>query len=160
MTKREAYNLSEIGARLKLIRARQRLTQAKMAQELGISLSHYSKLEVGIGGMSHGLIFALCRRFGINEAWLVYGEGEAPDFSLVTDDLETPAAERSGNNGRGPLAENDSLIESIVILLENNELRELAGQVAQAMDIPATRALAMLVREKLRNPEKEMNRDD
>lgn len=160
MTKRETYNLSEIGARLKLIRARQRLTQAKMAQELGISLSHYSKLEVGIGGMSHGLIFALCRRFGINEAWLVYGEGEAPDFSLVTDEI--PAAERSGNSGRKLLTEDDSLslIESIIILLENSGLRELAGQVAQAMAIPTTRALAMLVREKLRSPEKEANRND
>ncbi|MGI5925246.1 MAG: helix-turn-helix transcriptional regulator [Lentisphaerae bacterium] len=160
MTKREAYNLSEIGARLKLIRARQRLTQAKMAQELGISLSHYSKLEVGIGGMSHGLIFALCRRFGINEAWLVYGEGEAPDFSLVTD--ETSAAECSGNSGKKLLADDNSLalVESIIILLENNGLRELAEKIAQAMAIPTTRALAMLVCEKLRNPEKEANRND
>jgi len=160
MAKRETYNLSEIGSRLKLIRARQRLTQAKMAQELGISLSHYSKLEVGIGGMSHGLIFALCRQFGISEAWLVYGEGEAPDFSLMTNGAEALAVERNDNNGKKQLAEDNSLIESIVIMLENSEMRELAGQVAQAMDIPTTRALAMLVREKLRNPDKELGKND
>jgi len=45
-------------------------------------------------------------------------------------------------------------------MLENSEMRELAGQVAQAMDIPTTRALAMLVREKLRNPDKELGKND
>ncbi len=160
MVKRETYNLAEIGARLKLIRARQRLTQAKMAQELGISLSHYSKLEVGIGGMSHGLIFALCRQYGISEAWLVYGEGEAPDFSLVTNGVDASAGEHHDSNGKKQLAEDNSLIESIIVMLESSEMRELAGQIAQAMDIPVTRALAMLVREKLRNPEKEFCRND
>lgn len=160
MAKRETYNLTEIGVRLKLIRARQRLTQAKMAQELGISLSHYSKLEVGIGGMSHGLIFALCRQFGISEAWLVYGEGEVPDFSLVTNGVDIPLVEQNDNSSRKLLAEDNSLIESVIVLLESNEMRELASQIAQAMDIPVTRALAMLVREKLRNPEKELSKSD
>lgn len=155
MAKRESYNLTEIGARLKLIRARQRLTQAKMAQELGISLSHYSKLEVGIGGMSHGLIFALCRQFGISEAWLVYGEGEAPDFALVTNDGGANS-ERPGATVKPAAGDDNSLIESIIVLLENNDMRVLAQQIAQAMDIPTSRALAMLVREKLREPDKEL----
>jgi transcriptional regulator with XRE-family HTH domain len=159
MAKCESYNLSEIGARLKLIRARQRLTQAKMAQELGISLSHYSKLEVGIGGMSHALIFALCRQYNINEAWLVYGEGEAPDFTLCTEDGEPVTANAQLSGAAKLLSEDSAMIESIIIMLEDKELRELAEQIAQAMNIPSSRALAMLVREKLRNPDKETKKD-
>ena len=59
MTKHDAFNLKEIGARLRTLRAYQRKTQSSMAKDLGISLSHYSKLEIGIGGMSHGLALAL-----------------------------------------------------------------------------------------------------
>ena len=87
------FNLPEIGKRLRTIRAYQRKTQSAMAKELGISLSHYSKLEIGIGGMSRGLAFALCRQFEVPEQWLLYGEGEQPDLAAMTaKNTSKPAA--------------------------------------------------------------------
>ncbi len=157
MSKRESYNLAEIGSRLKLIRTSQRKTQARMAQELGISLSHYSKLEVGIGGMSHGLIIAICHQFGVPEAWLVRGEGETPDLSAEITNVsaqETIAAINCRRElsvlSQRLLQEEDEMLEKVVTLLMDDNLKETASKVADTMKIPMVRALTMLVREKLR----------
>ena len=181
MPKNENYNLIEIGSRLKLIRARQRKTQAKMAQELGISLSHYSKLEVGIGGMSHGLIYAICRQFSIPEEWLVYGEGETPDFSYVVmpprptnllDPLQSmqpmqamqmqamqPPVQRPSMNQR-LLNEDDELLEKAVALMQNENLKNVASNIAKSMNMSLVRAMTMLVREKLRKPDAAIDTED
>ena len=157
MSKRESYNLAEIGSRLKLIRTSQRKTQARMAQELGISLSHYSKLEVGIGGMSHGLIIAICHQYGVPEAWLVRGEGETPEISpdtVVAIAKENAAAINCHRDlsilSQRLLQEEDEMLENVVTLLLDDNLKETGAQVAESMGIPLVRALTMLVREKLR----------
>ena len=111
------FNLPEIGKRLRTIRAYQRKTQSTMAKELGISLSHYSKLEIGIGGMSRGLAFALCRQFEVPEQWLLYGEGEQPDLAAMTAKSNAkPAATTQ------PMQTvSDELIVRIVEIVEQDE---------------------------------------
>ena len=141
------FNLPEIGKRLRTIRAYQRKTQSAMAKELGISLSHYSKLEIGIGGMSRGLAFALCRQFEVPEQWLLYGEGEQPDLAAMTAKNVTKAA---------PVVQpvqtmSDDMIVKIVEIVEQDDLKPLANQISSAMGISRSRAIAMLVKEKLRN---------
>ncbi|HQL88645.1 MAG: transcriptional regulator [Lentisphaerae bacterium] len=149
MKKKNASNLEEIGTRLKMIRSRLRKTQTAMAKDLGISLSHYSKLEVGIGGMSRGLIYTFCRLYNVSEAWLVYGEGE------------TPAVIQSNQlTGRDPVNEtirrlkdqsdDHTIIEKIVSLSEDQDINRLAVEIAKTIDIPLNRAVALLISEKLR----------
>ena len=148
------FNLPEIGKRLRTIRAYQRKTQSAMAKELGISLSHYSKLEIGIGGMSRGLAFALCRQFEVPEQWLLYGEGEQPDLAAMTAKSTTKS---SGSAPQTQLMTED-LIVKIIEIVEQDDIKPLANQIASAMGISRSRAIAMLVKEKLRNEdEKGMN---
>ena len=141
------FNLPEIGKRLRTIRAYQRKTQSAMAKELGISLSHYSKLEIGIGGMSRGLAFALCRQFEVPEQWLLYGEGEQPDLAAMTaKNTSKPAAPVVA-----PQPISEDIIAKIVDIIEQEDIKPLANQISTAMGISRSRAIAMLVKEKLRN---------
>ena len=142
------FNLPEIGKRLRTIRAYQRKTQSAMAKELGISLSHYSKLEIGIGGMSRGLAFALCRQFEVPEQWLLYGEGEQPDLASMTAKNTVKAAPAAP-----PQQFSEDVIVKIVDIIEQEDIKPLANQIATAMGISRSRAIAMLVKEKLRNEE-------
>ena len=145
------FNLPEIGKRLRTIRAYQRKTQSTMAKELGISLSHYSKLEIGIGGMSRGLAFALCRQFEVPEQWLLYGEGEQPDLAAMT----AKAATKPTVAPAPAQTVSDDLLVKIVEIIEQDDLKPLANQIATAMNISRPRAIAMLVKEKLRNEEEQ-----
>ena len=145
------FNLPEIGKRLRTIRAYQRKTQSAMAKELGISLSHYSKLEIGIGGMSRGLAFALCRQFEVPEQWLLYGEGEQPDLAAMTAKSNAKPA----TTAQPMQTVSDELIVRIVEIVEQDDIKPLASQIASAMNISRPRAIAMLVKEKLRNEEEQ-----
>jgi transcriptional regulator with XRE-family HTH domain len=149
MKKKNANNLAKIGARLKLVRSRLRKTQTAMAKDLGISLSHYSKLEVGIGGMSRGLIYTFCRLYNISEAWLVYGEGEPPD--IIQDN---PASAREPVTETIKRLKNPSddhaIIAKIITLSEDQDINRLAVDIAKTIDIPLNRAIALLISEKLR----------
>lgn len=153
MSKHETFNLVEIGKRLRTLRAYLRKTQSNMARELGISLSHYSKLEIGIGGMSHGLALALCRQFDLPEEWLLYGEGPQPDLSTIKITPRPQKVHHVQSQQPNPLTE-DNLAEVISLVLQEN-FQSLAAQVAETMSIPLPRAMAMLVKEKLRKPQDE-----
>ena len=147
--KRDDYDLVAIGQRMKLVRARLRKTQALMAQDLGVSLSHYSKLEVGIGGMSHGLVYTFCRLFGVDQDWFCYGQGETPD------PIDPANAEEAAKNQKANDKITDETLEKIIELAQNDATNKLADQIASATQIPKVRALAILIREKLQAEAKE-----
>ena len=147
--KRDDYDLVAIGQRMKLVRARLRKTQALMAQDLGVSLSHYSKLEVGIGGMSHGLIYTFCRLFGVEQDWFCYGQGE------LTEPIDPALSEEENKNQRGNDKLTDEVLEKIIELAQNEANNKLAEQIASATQIPKVRALSILIREKLQSEAKE-----
>lgn len=146
--RRDDYDLVAIGQRMKLVRARLRKTQALMAQDLGVSLSHYSKLEVGIGGMSHGLVYTFCRLFGVDQDWFCYGQGEDPnpiDPAVAEDEKCQKSNDRI----------TDEILEKIIELAQNDATNKLAEQFASATQIPKVRALSILIREKLAAEAKE-----
>ena len=145
MTKHDAFNLKEIGARLRTLRAYQRKTQSSMAKDLGISLSHYSKLEIGIGGMSHGLALALCRQFDLPEEWLLYGLGPQPDLAAVK--LQPRASKTIAASVN---ALTDEMLVEIMEMVTQADFMGLAERVSTTMDISLPRAMAMLAREKIR----------
>ena len=144
-TKRTDLDLVAIGQRMKLVRARLRKTQANMARDLGVSLSHYSKLEVGIGGMSHGLIYTFCRLFNIDQDWFCYGQGGEPNPIDPAEDGGNSVARVPGIN-----VSEDLLIRIIEQAIAPNT-SVLAEQIAKAAQIPKARAIALLIKEKLQS---------
>lgn len=143
-TRNENLDLVAIGQRMKLIRARLRKTQAMMSSDLGVSLSHYSKLEVGLGGMSHGLIYTFCRLFDVNQDWFCFGVGDEPN-------PVDPAKEDANKPLKDLTAIDDSLLEKIIGHVLEKETYKLGEQIANATHIPLCRALTLLIREKIQN---------
>jgi len=75
----------EIGARMRNIRTIHGLRQKQVAEKLSISLSHYSKIEVGLAKASDSFLHKFCSVFGINEHWLKRGEGTPLDDLQVAE---------------------------------------------------------------------------
>lgn len=71
--------MDKIGARIKEIRKMENLTQLDFANKLGISRGHVSNLEIGKDKPSDSLIKLICLNWGINEYWLLFGEGSIKD---------------------------------------------------------------------------------
>ena len=87
-----------IGDRIKELRKTLHLTQDKFAERIGLKRNSVAQIEIG-RDTSDQTIFAICREFRVNEAWLRTGEGEMfiPAPSSTIDrlceeyDLDTPA---------------------------------------------------------------------
>lgn len=62
--------------RLKTIRKKLGLNQTEFANKLGMSQQAYSALENGINPITERHIKPICSIFGINENWLLTGNGE------------------------------------------------------------------------------------
>ncbi|AQS58337.1 helix-turn-helix domain-containing protein [Desulforamulus ferrireducens] len=65
-----------ISERLKLLRENLGLTQALMANDLGIDRSHVGNIENASKKPSDSLVKHICLRYGVSESWLRDGEGE------------------------------------------------------------------------------------
>ncbi len=146
--KKEGFDLVAIGQRMKKVRARLHKTQADMAAALGVSLSHYSKLEVGIGGMSHGLIYTFCRSFNVAEEWFVDGIGEEPSNCI------DPSQAAKQPQHATMLIDLETDLEKIFEFALSEKVDALATQIASATSTTKARALSMLVKELLINPDK------
>lgn len=62
------------GGRLRAVRLYARLNQTELADDIGISGAHVSKLESDLAEPSAMLIRAVSRRYNIDEQWLATGE--------------------------------------------------------------------------------------
>lgn len=150
MKKSENYDLKNIGHRMRLIRARIGVTQTTMANEIGISLSHYSKLEIGIGGMSRSLVYTICNTFGIDREWFVNGVGPDPT------DIKQPTGHQNDASFSKASAGELSLdsIGKIVDLTLSKRTNKLAKVIAKQTHIPLERALSVLVYEQILSEQK------
>lgn len=153
MAKLPEYNAIEIGQRLRQVRGELGYTQAELAAVLGISLSHVSKLEIGIGRMSRLLLMDILEKTGINKNWILEGHGlpwpsgERPEDKMKTDTDETLDDQYPGNVlDRLP---DEALMEQIVEAVQNPKNRELAETTAAQLKISETKALALLIRANL-----------
>jgi len=77
------------GARVRERRIALRLSQAALAQRLGVSFQAVQKYEAGVARMSTGRLYDVARALGVAPGYLF--EGFAADDSTV---LDTPAADR------------------------------------------------------------------
>lgn len=68
--------MENIGERIRKIRLDKDLTQEMFAEMLNVKRGIISANEIGSRAVSQRTIKAICREFGVNETWLLTGEGE------------------------------------------------------------------------------------
>ncbi|MCX6579332.1 MAG: helix-turn-helix transcriptional regulator [Candidatus Aminicenantes bacterium] len=69
-------NLKDIGARIKDIRKRLRISQLQMAETIKITNSYLSDIETGKGNPGHSFFFKLAKLYDVNLNYLFLGKGE------------------------------------------------------------------------------------
>jgi len=127
--------LTEISPRLRQVRSVLQKTQREFAASLGISLSHYSKLEAGIGGISDKVIYAVAAQAQISPEWLKTGQGQPPACQLMAN---APAPQTDAY----PSLE---CISEIVAVSECAEVRALAEKMVSLTGVSFSQALTDLV---------------
>jgi len=143
----------ELGQRLKYVRHGLRRTQSEMADHLAISISHYSKLEIGTTGMSKSLAYMICREFGVERNWLLTGNGEPPEADAARfPPPPEPAQLREVETAYQPEPAwlTDTLIERIVKIVLDETKQEAVARFADELQISQTSAWALVIRETLR----------
>ena len=73
---RTSNNSALIGCRIKHLRQHLNLTQKQFSERLGITVSHISRVEHGIGNFSITLVRLISKVYSINEEWILTGKGE------------------------------------------------------------------------------------
>lgn len=125
----------DIGARLRLLRQTRRLTQSEMAQICAMSVSNYSKLEIGVRHITSSLLSMLTNQFGVPADWILRGEGQGPVLS-------GPFA---AANGRTNGVEGGSEMASRSVARDPAEVRELDyGTVGRSGKVTVDAALTAL----------------
>lgn len=61
----------KIGAKIKAIRKRHGMTQAQLAEEIGVDRTHVTKIETGKANPSPQLLKSVALRYDLPESWLV-----------------------------------------------------------------------------------------
>jgi len=136
--------IKEISARLKQLRQAVECSQAEMAARLNISMSHYSKLEIGVGCLGPKLIDTICRMFAASRDWLLYGCGPKPlCLSVAEAKLSRPAQDIELPQEKPLLTL--ARIEEVIEAAKRPDLLELAAKISQATETTETKALALLI---------------
>jgi transcriptional regulator with XRE-family HTH domain len=65
-----------INERVKELRKALKLTQDQFAEELNITRSSLSVIEIGKTAVTERNIKEICNKFNVNQDWIRYGEGE------------------------------------------------------------------------------------
>ncbi len=76
--------------RIKELRKLLGLTQEEFASRIGIKRNTLANYEIGRNVPIDGIVFSICREYGVNEDWLRFGTGEM--FPDVLPEDETAAA--------------------------------------------------------------------
>ncbi len=140
--------IKAIGKRMHLYRNQAKLTQTQMARILNVSLSHYSKLEIGHGTIGPKMLQKI-QQTGVPLEWLIDGIGEEPDGNVLAKRLRA----LGGIPGfAGPCSEAD-LIDILDIAMRP-DLLKLSEEISDKTGISRNRALAMLVQQVMKSGQK------
>ena len=71
--------------RIKEIRKKEKLSQQKFADKLGIARGNIAAYEVGKNAPSDAVISLICTKFNINKEWLLTGNGEMYQYANTDD---------------------------------------------------------------------------
>ena len=77
----------DMGKRIRACRLQSHLTQEKMAENLDISVKHYSEVERGITGLSVEKLIYLSNLFHVTLDYLLKGDGEPSDIPCILSDV-------------------------------------------------------------------------
>lgn len=142
------HNPKDVGARLRKLRKAQRYTQLEMAALLGMSVSSYTKLEIGARNLTPKWVQVVAQRFGVDPSWLLSGEGEAPQESspepAVMRETGTLYPQRQERLSADPVCTVREMIEALAVqfgvnadVLEHRLLRAVAAMRKGGMeDVP------------------------
>ncbi len=151
-------NRVSFGKRLKLLRAKLNVTQLEMAKLLAVSVSHYSKMEIGAVGLSHALAYLICREFGVDRNWLLTGNGRAPEIMTgkslnITEPEESgsPAGNLASSYLGGKALHDLKRLEKIIALLRDPAKGKLAAELAAGLSLDINRAWALVISETLKD---------
>lgn len=75
--------MDTIGKRVKKVRIDAGIKQGELGSEIGIAESYVSKIEIGAANPGRAVLKSICARFGVNEEWLLTGEG--PQYIALRD---------------------------------------------------------------------------
>ena len=65
------WDRKKIGKNLKIMRIKKELSQAALAEALGVAQGHYSNIELGKRQLSLHLLAVICEMFGVNPAEII-----------------------------------------------------------------------------------------
>ena len=152
-TDRSRYKKSNgeymVGTRMRHIPMLRKPRQKEVADKLSISLSHYSKVEVGINQPSREMMERFCEVFDVNLDWLAAGVGKP--VSGVGEQSGQYANDLLTGDG-GHHAVQDVLLEDIAdeiaAMLAAVELEKIR-RYATELSIPEETLLRVMVRDRL-----------
>ena len=79
--------MNTLGARIKVIRESENLTQQEFANRLGTPRSNIGGYEKNARNPSDAMVSLICREFQVNETWLRTGVGEMKEESTHKEKL-------------------------------------------------------------------------
>ena len=130
--------MKKIGERIRDVRNHFRLNKKQFADELRISATHAGAIESGKSEPSEMLIKLICLNFGVNEPWLVTGEGDM----TINAPKQIPAFQSDLID-----ALQDPSIEKVVLLLKELGHEETVKEVRNLEDKKRLRELEKKVKE-------------
>lgn len=80
------YDITKSSMRIRELRVEIGCTQEFVAEQIGISLDGYRKLERGVNGASVDTLVAIAELYNVSIDYLVYGQ-EIPNLNAVSDGL-------------------------------------------------------------------------
>ena len=136
--------MKAIGGRMHMFRNQAKLTQSQFARILHISLSHYSKLEIGRGTIGPKLLQSF-RRIHIPLDWLVDGKGPMPEAGALAEQLQVLATKSDDT----PDARQETDLLAILDIALRPDILKLSEEICAKTGVSRNQALAMLVRQVL-----------
>ena len=113
--------------------------------------SHYSKLAVGLGGMSRSLAYTFCRMHQLDGRWFFEGNEEfAPDENMLRANADNSVEEIE--NGL-PI----NVLKKIVETVLDRRMRELANNISKLTNVSLADAYVSLLQNILSNKNTEKN---
>ncbi len=122
------------------------MRQQEVADRLGVSLSHYSKLEAGINQASDQLLAQFCREFGADLAWV------RAALEIGREVKEGPGVYLPQGAERRVLGDEQvgAIVREVWEIMNSPERLEAVRSAAVALKLPESAMIKMLVLEKLK----------
>jgi len=73
------WDRKKIGKNLKIMRVKKDLSQAELAEALGVAQGHYSNIESGKRQLSLHLLAMICEKYGVNPAEIIADRDDGDD---------------------------------------------------------------------------------